>query len=269
MESFISLTVEELTVLLSTADFPEEARTLIQERLNTEDVRIFEAVFQAAVNQLRVKKIWNLEKERQGVNPIDAKVMDFIMMLATSEFMIRATNQKKNNTLVLHYLSLDSWLYQHIEDGVIHEFAFVEKKEIPTLLNEFYSVDFAENSESESFRLTDEQFDSLKNPENELTIRNQMPSSSGETQAFTHFMKALSQNDYNLDNISVFSIDKERQLYLENLVFFCHTDGETWLASYDNSHEKSVSIKKVRREAWKDNIEGILDFSYDLLYNRN
>lgn len=265
MDHIITMTTEELGVLLSTADYDEEARIMIHDFIKPKGESELIAIFNTTVNQLRMKGIWNEENHKNELNPISEETMTFLEIYANCEYMIRATNESKKANLVLHYVKEDTWLYHYIDDNVIHEFAFMKEEEIPNTLKEFYSYSFTTNEYDYSFYLTDKQFDILSNPKKQKKVEKSFTGTSLERLSFEKFLPDLEANNHMMENISLFSIDKNRQLYLQNAAFFFNSNSGVWLSEYEHEKEVPVKIHLANEEKWDDILDGVRTFSTELI----
>ncbi|PLR79047.1 hypothetical protein CU633_02355 [Bacillus sp. V3-13] len=266
MDHIITMTTEELTILLSSADFSDEARELIHNSIKPKGASELEAIFKTTVNQLRMKGIWDELQHQLGLNPINEDTMSFLEIYANSKYMVRATNGKKKAALIFHYVEDDTWLYHFVDDEIIHEFAFMKESEIPGSLADFYSFSFPEgNKERLSFNLTDKSFDLLSNPQKQKKVEKSFKGNQNEKESFEFFLDDLTAHNHQMENISVFSIGESRQLSLENLVFFFQAGKGVWLTEYEKEKEQPVNIQLADKEKWQEILEGVQTFSSQLI----
>lgn len=212
-----------------------------------------------------MKGIWDEEKHQKELNPISDETMSFLEIYANCEYMIRATNESKKAVLVFHYVKEDTWLYHYIDDNVIHEFAFMKEEEIPGTLREFYSFTFKDREMEYSFNLTDKQYDILSNPKKQKKLEKSFAGTSLEKIAFEKFLPELEINNHTMENISLFSIDKNRQLYLQNAAFFFNSASGVWLSEYEHDKDIPVKIYLANKEKWEEILDGVRNFSSDLI----
>lgn len=204
-------------------------------------------------------------KTSKRVKSISEETMSFLEIYANCEYMIRATNEGKKANLVLHYVKEDTCLYHYIDDNVIHEFAFMKEEEISGTLREFYSFTFKDNEIEYSFNLTDKQFDILSNPKKQKKVEKSFTGTSLERMAFEKFLPELEKNNHTMENISLFSIDKNRQLYLQNAAFFFNSASGVWLSEYEHDKDIPVKIHLANEEKWEEILDGVRTFSSDLI----
>ncbi|MFC0272702.1 hypothetical protein ACFFIX_14800 [Metabacillus herbersteinensis] len=270
MDHIITMTKEELTILLITADLHEEARELLYDPIKTKNTGEIEAIFQTTVNQLRMKGIWDEPNHQMGLNPINEETMKFLEIYANSNVIIRAINSKKNANLIFHYVEEDTWLYHFVDDEVIHEFAFMTESEIPSTLRDFYSFSLLnENQNQLSFNLSDKSFDLLSNPKKQKLVEKKFKGNPQEKEAFEHFLVDLSAHKHQMENISLFSIDEASQLYMENIVFFFQAEKGVWLSEYEHEKELPLKIQHADDQKWEEILEGVQSYSRQLIKVKN
>ncbi|MQR97180.1 hypothetical protein [Fictibacillus phosphorivorans] len=260
MDHVITLTTEELVMLLSTANYQDEARVLFNSYSEPKSANELEAIFKTTVNQLRLKGLWDEEKHKLDLNPITDDMMDFIEIYVKCNYLLRATNEPKKAALIFHHVENDTWLYHYVDDQIIHEFAFMKYNEIPNTLREFYLFNFTDNESEYTFNLTDEQFDILSNPKKFKKVEKSFRGNALEKLSFEKFSIDLRENNNGMENISVFSLDEERELYLENLVFFFQSINGVWLSEYEHGKEIPVNIYLANSNKWEEVLEAIQIF---------
>ncbi|EIT86850.1 hypothetical protein A374_04729 [Fictibacillus macauensis ZFHKF-1] len=265
MDTIISMTSEELGVLLSTAEFDDESRIMIHDFIKPKGERELVAIFNSTVNQLRMKGIWDEEKHKKELNPISEEIMTFLKVYSNYRYMIRATNEWKKATLVLRYVKEDTWLYQYIDDEIIHNFAYISEVEIPEVLKEFYAYSFIENEYDAIFYLSDKEFDLICNPKKQKKVEKSFTGTSLEKMSFEKFMVDLHTNYHARESICVLSYDEGGQLQLLNGAYFFYAPNGVWLTEYEHEKEVPVKIHLAHEETWDEILYGVRLFSSNLI----
>ena len=267
MENTFTFTAEELIVMLSVAGFDEEAKSLVENASISTGTKELEVMFNSTIAQLKIKGIWDKEKEKQEINPIADEVISFLEIYANTRFLIRATHEEQRALLIFHYIDFDKWLYHYVEENSIHRFTFISEKDIPNHIKNFYNfqTNWTTNSNL-SFSLTDRQFDSLKKPKNVKKIKNELK--GPDLEAFSLFQQDLTAQGFEMDNISVFYINEKKQLLLENIGFIFFSDQGIWLTQYEPESGNPVRIKLASEQEWDEYLENVYFFTASLINER-
>ncbi|MBD3108388.1 hypothetical protein IEO70_08410 [Bacillus sp. AGMB 02131] len=212
MENTFTFTAEELIVMLSVAGFDEEAKSSVENASISTGTKELEVMFKSTIARLKMKGIWDKEKEEQEINPLADEVISFLEIYANTRFLIRATHEEQKALLIFHYIDFDKWLYHYVEENSIQRFTFISEKNIPNHIKNFYNFQTNWTTDSNlSFSLTDHQFDSLKKPKNVKKIKSELEGL--DLEAFSVFQKGLIAQWDKTENISVFYINEKNNYF--------------------------------------------------------
>ncbi|WP_253907612.1 hypothetical protein [Bacillus sp. WMMC1349] len=209
-----------------------------------------------------LKGYWDEEKGTKDDNPFTEDMQQFIISYVNSKQMIRCSNLKNKNILMLHQIEKETWLFHIIDRDIIHEFAYVEQQEIPKLINDYYHFSPEKDFSPLELRLSDQCFDWLSKKEKIQKVRKKSSFSTKEEQCFNQLIKDLEENEWSLNNISIFHIPNlDDDPMLINISFFIPSVHGIWVAKYDEHHEKPVHISLYNLEQWHDLTKSIESFA--------
>ncbi|MEC0695916.1 hypothetical protein [Bacillus atrophaeus] len=251
MKHLMTCTSEELAILVTLCDFPDVAKGIAEASLGKKSKKEWDAVADATVNQLILKQYWDEEKSAKDENPLSEEMQKFITSYVNSKQMIRCSNLKNKNVLMLHYLEKEIWLFHIIDRDIIHEFAYAEQHEIADLIKDYYHFSVNEELLPLELRLSDKCFDWLSNKDMTEKVRKKSSFSIDEEESFNQLITDLESNEWALNNISNFYIPHlDDNPFLQNVMFFIPSTHGIWVAEYKEDMEKPVHISLQTLEQW-------------------
>ncbi len=267
LEQKTIFTTDELAVLLATVNYGDAAARVSNGKYESLKAKELDGIFDAAVNQLRMKGIWDEEKHQLQMNPVREETMMVLSMLAEAPFYITISDFCQDRLLVLHYVNYDKWLHQYVIDGEIHEFHLMDEEAIPEILKGFYGFAFSsETVESASFYLDNKSFDLLHQPKKSKKIVKRFKGTEGEKESFETFMKDLSACNHSVDNITVFMKDKHSTVKPVNTTAFVKgQDGGVWMSRYEHDKHPPLKFFRAQEDVWEDMLKDVLQYTQSLI----
>jgi len=254
----MTCTTEELALMITLVGYPGVAKSIAEASVGKKSPKEWESIMQVTVHQLVLKKIWDSERDEREEVPLSDEMQDFISSYVQSNWMIRCSNLAQSNILMFHYVEGDSWLSHIIDRDIIHEFAYVDREAIPTMIRDYYAFSQEEALEPGRFMLSDRAFDLLSEKQNDKKARKISSFSPSEEESFNRFIKDLEANSWSLYNISFFQMsDIEADPVLHNIVFFMPSSEGIWIVEYTDHQETPVEIQLKSFEEWFDLLKGV------------
>jgi hypothetical protein len=254
----MTCTTEELALLLNLCKYPDASSGILEGSGITRTDDEWNAVMEATIHQLILKKMLVEENLNSDEIPLTAEMFLFIKSYVNSRWMIRCSNPPTQSVLMLHYIENNNWLSHIIDRDIIHEFAYVHENEIPNLISDYYSFDLQNIDLPNEFKLSDESFDSLVTPNNINYIKKSSEFKKQEEESFNLFINDLKNHNWSLFNISFFNIESlYGDPYLENIQFFLPSIKGIWVIEYIEKASKSVLIRRIKINEWAGILENI------------
>jgi hypothetical protein len=252
MDYIITCTSEELALMVTLCGYSDVAKSIAEASIGEKSPAQWDAIMEVTVHQLILKGLWDSEKDQRNEIPLREEVQQFIQRYVESNRMIRCSYRSQSTVLMLHHIEEETWISHVIDRDIIHEFAFIERDEIPNLIKDYYSFSLVpQEEETLKFQLTDEAFDLLSKKENVGKVRRMSDLSTEEEQSFQRFLEDLERDHWSLYNISLFQIPSiQADPILEDIVFFLPSPAGVWVAEYTDNELTPVTIGLNNGEQW-------------------
>lgn len=259
MDYIMTCTSEELALLVTINGYPGVAKSIAEAAFGEKSEKEWQAIMDSAVHQLMLKQLWDEEKDAKGESPVSEEILQFVRYYVESKWMIRCSNQAKSNILMIHHIEGDTWMTHVIDRDIIHEFASINREEIPAIIRDYYGFSEEPLEKMLEFAMTDKAFDLLSRPDKQKKVRKMCRFTAEEEEGFDQFANDLQTQDWSLFNISFFHLPTgmEDAPSLQNILFFLPSEKGIWLVEYVDDSAKPVQIQLSSFEQWWDLLNGV------------